>query len=285
MNVSFEKLVFGNRASFLCREFKLKAFDSPLHFHPEVELTAIISGRGQRFVGDHVAPYQAGDLVLLGANLPHYWHSDPSSEELSHSIVIQFQHGFFQNAFFEIPELQALKELMLLAQRGLRITGQKVSEIRVKMKALLGLGGPSSVVEVLQLLELVRSCEPLEPLASPGFAPHADVSGYTRINKVCQYVFDHFAEPINSPDAASLLGMSLPSFCQFFKKNLGRSFTTFVNEVRIGQACKLLMETDRSISEIAYHCGYNNLSNFNRRFKEINTLSPQNYRKRLKALG
>lgn len=281
MNISFEKVLFSHPASFVCREFKLPAFDSPLHFHPEFELTAIIRGKGKRFVGDHIAHYKEGDLVFIGANLPHYWHSEPAEEALSHSIVIQFQERFFQNTFFDIPEMREIRSLVNLSKRGMSISGPASVAIVQRMHQLLHLENSQAVLEIFQILNILSNCQQYELLASAGFVPNDDNADYSRINSICQYIFEHFTEDITSQQAASLVQMTLPSFCYFFKKHMRRNFTTFVNEVRIGQACKLLIETDKNISEIAYQCGFNNLSNFNRRFKELKALSPKGYRKKL----
>ncbi len=277
MNVSFEKVPFSSQASFICREFRLPAFDSPLHFHPEFELTAILQGRGRRFVGDHIANFKEGDLVFIGSNLPHYWHSDTC--KLSHSVVIQFRESFFNNAFFEIPEMREIKNLLSLSKRGMMIRGHDSEEIVRRMHSLLRLKDSKAVMEVFTILGILGSCQHYKLLSSSGFTPYYDNADCNRINKICQYVFDNFAGEINSLEAAALINMTLPSFCYFFKKHMRRNFTSFVNEVRIGQACKLLIETDKNISEIAYQCGFNNLSNFNRRFKDLKHTSPNEYKR------
>lgn len=284
MRLLFEKIQLDQRASFLVREFRLPAFDSPLHVHPELELTYILSGRGKRIVGDSVLDYEPGDLVLVGPNLPHCWHSDlkrhhPS--EWAHSLVIQFDPTALGPAFWSLPELANAQKLIDASARGLLIAPSLIAPTADQMQDLLTLDGSRRLFALLALLDQLAHAPGHEPLASPGFQPFADNRDYDRINRVYQYVFANFTEEINLSQAAGLLHMSKPAFCGYFLRRTRRTFSDFVNEIRIGHACKLLMETDRSVADIAFASGYKNLSNFNRRFRELRQVSPLTYRQRV----
>ncbi len=281
MKALLEKIPATEQGSFTIREFKLPFFDAPFHFHPELELTLIIAGQGKRIVGDTISDFEAGDLALLGSNLPHYWHSHKQYQSgglMSHSIVIQFNPQFLGPHFFLVPEMTNIRKLLDKAQQGLTFDDETRHETAYRMQQLLPLSGAKRLFELLALFDFLASSPGQQQIASSGFSAYADTSDCERINSVCQYVFNSFTEEVTISHAASLAHLSVPAFCYYFKKRTRRNFSQFVNEIRIGHACKLLIETTRSIAEICYDSGFRNLSNFNRRFKEIQHKSPQEYR-------
>ncbi|PSR56796.1 AraC family transcriptional regulator [Adhaeribacter arboris] len=282
MKALLEKIPATEQGSFTIREFKLPAFDAPLHFHPELELTLIIAGQGKRIVGDSIADFEPGDLALLGSNLPHYWHSDKQYQRkgfVSQSIVIQFHPQFLGQNFFLVPEMTNIRKLLDKAQQGITFDKNTRAETACRMQRLLQLNGAKRLFELLALLDFLASSPDQQQIASAGFSQYADTFDCERINSVCQYVFNSFTEDLSIAHAASLAHLSVPAFCYYFRKRTRRNFSQFVNEIRIGHACKLLIETNRSIAEICYASGFRNLSNFNRRFKEIQHKSPQEYRR------
>jgi AraC-like DNA-binding protein len=282
MKALLEKIPVTEQGSFTVREFKLPFFDAPLHFHPEYELTLIVAGQGKRIVGDSIVDFGPGDLALLGSNLPHYWHSDKqcqSSVLSSQSIVIQFSPQFLGQGFFLIPEMTSVKKLLDKAQQGLTFHENTRGEAACRMQKLLQLNGAKQLFELFALLDFLACSPGQQQIASSGFSEYADTFDCERINSVCQYVFNNFTEEVTITHAASLAHLSVPAFCYYFKKRTRRNFSQFVNQIRIGHACKLLIETNRTISEICYASGFRNLSNFNRRFKEIQHKSPQEYRR------
>ncbi|QMU27681.1 AraC family transcriptional regulator [Adhaeribacter radiodurans] len=282
MRALLEKIPTTEQGSFTVREFKLPFFDAPLHFHSEFELTLILAGQGKRIVGDSIVDFKPGDLALLGPNLPHYWHSDKQYDNgklSSQSIVIQFDSHFLGEKFFSIPEMTNIRRLLDKARQGLSFEEKVRLETARRMQHLLQLNGAKQLFELLALLDFLASSPGQQQIASAGFSLYADTFDCERINSVCQYVFNSFTEEVTITHAASLAHLSVPAFCYYFKKRTRRSFSQFVNEIRIGNACKLLMETDRTISEICYASGFRNLSNFNRRFKELQHISPLEYRR------
>ncbi|MDQ3291149.1 MAG: AraC family transcriptional regulator [Bacteroidota bacterium] len=282
MRALLEKIPASEQGSFIVREFILPAFDAPLHFHPEYELTLIVAGHGKRIVGDSIEDFVPGDLALLGPNLPHYWHSDKQYQTgklISQSIVIQFHSQFLGENFFLVPEMTSIRKLLDKAQLGLTFEEKTRTETARRMQHLLQLTGAKQLLELLSLLDFLANSTHSQQIASAGFSQYADSYDCERINNVCQYVFNTFTDEVSIAHAASLAHLSVPAFCYYFKKRTRRSFSQFVNEIRIGHACKLLIETNRTVSEICYASGFRNLSNFNRRFKEIRHISPQEYRK------
>ncbi len=278
----FELVPKSSLYSFAVREFKLPSFASPWHFHPECELTYIVASQGRRFVGDSIAAFGPGDLVLAGSNLPHYWRNDTplqTSSAFAHSLVIQFREECLGADFLSRPEMDAVRKIMLRARRGLWfIDGncRKIAELMARMGERQGL---ERLIDFLTIFKLLLESNDYRVLSSPGFAPFLDEFASRRINRAYQYVFDHFTMPLDHESIAREVGMSPSAFCRYFKRVTGRTLSDFANEVRIGHASKMLIDSDDTIAEIAYASGYESLSNFNRCFHQLKGLSPRGYRR------
>jgi AraC-like DNA-binding protein/quercetin dioxygenase-like cupin family protein len=273
----YELVPVGADASFIVREFKLPRFTSPWHIHPEYELTFIVAGRGLRFVGDNVTAFRPGDLVFVGANLPHYWRS---AGRRAHSLVVQFREDCLGKDFFQHPELHPIRQLLARARRGLQFTGQVRAAVADRMRHLHRFTGPARVAEFIAILAVLAQTRQARLLCSEGFQAAADFTGSDRVHRACRYVFDHLSGEIRLDDAARAAALSPAAFCRYFKRATGRRFFDFVNDLRIGHACAQLIETDNSVAEIAYAAGFTNLANFNRRFRERHALTPSDYRRR-----
>lgn len=275
MKALFEKIPLGPGESLACREFRTVRFTMPWHFHPECELTLIVRGRGMRYVGDSIARFADGDLVFLGPNLPHYWWKDADDRRTAHSIVIQFG-----KELFDVPEAAAIRQLIARSMRGVVLTGRLRQEVATGMKHLVSSQGWGRYCELLGLLGRIAGARPSQSLASAGFAPDLDAQDARRLTAVCRYVNDSFADQISQPHAASLAGFSAPAFSRFFHKRMGKTFEAYVTEVRVGHACRRLIEEDATVAEIAFASGFNNLSNFNRHFLALKGMTPRDYRGR-----
>jgi len=277
---SYERVDPEPGRSFAFRKFDLLRFDSPWHFHPEIELTLILAGRGRRFVGDHIEDYGPGDLVLVGPGLPHYWHSEPAkgSDGRVRSLVFQFLPDFLGHEFLEMPEMKGVARLFRKASRGLHFHGDTRDEVADVMNGLEKRAGAGQLMGLLNILNLLGEARDARMLASQGFSPVFDTLAEERINRSQNYVLEHLSEPIHLEQVASHVNMSPSAFSRYFKKVMGKTFSRFVNELRVGQACRALLETDLSIAEIAFRSGYNNLSNFNRRFLELRGVNPRSFR-------
>ena len=277
---SYEKVEPLPGRSFAFRAFDLPAFDSPWHFHPEFELTLVTSGTGRRFVGDHIAEYGPGDLVLLAPELPHFWHTETTGKDASRScsLVVQFLPGFLGSEFLELPELDAAKGLLANASRGLRFTGRTQERASAILMQMATRSPQGQLLGLLEALDVLSRSADVEILATEGFAPALDTRTEERINRCQDYIFAHLNEPFRLDDVAAHMSMSPSAFSRYFKRAMGKTFSHFVNELRVGKACRALLETDRPVAEIAYRSGFNNLSNFNRRFKELRGVSPRRFR-------
>jgi AraC-like DNA-binding protein len=276
----FELIPRSELHSFAVREFHLPSFQSPWHFHPEIELTYIVQSQGKRFVGDHIAPFGPGDLVLLGANLPHYWHNPAPARGIdrwARSVVIQFREDCLGAEFFTRPELAGVQALLQRAGRGLHFTGSARDAVADLMLAMAGRDGLSRLIDFLSILQRLAGAGG-SPLSSAGFVPWLDERAGERINRAYQHVFTHFASPLDYAAIAQQAGMSLSAFSHYFKRVTGRTLSDFVREVRLGHARKLLIESQASIAEIAYASGFESLSNFNRCFRLTTGSSPREFR-------
>lgn len=248
------------------------------HTHAEIELTLTISGTGQRLVGDSIETYCPGDLVLIGSELPHAFVS-PSDTTDNFNVVAQFNRTFAGPDFLKMPEFQKVSELLDRADRGLAFSPDIVALVDDEIRAFKSMDDADRTLGLMHvLLVLARSATSARVLSSgkPQQAPSSATQ--TRINDVCRYLNDTYTEPVSLDAIASIAHMSPAAFSRFFHRTLGRTVSAYITEQRIAAACRLLMNTDLPIGEIAIESGYNNLSNFNRKFRAAKLMTPREYR-------
>jgi AraC-like DNA-binding protein len=262
-------------------------FSTPFHFHPECELVYILEGNGKRIVGDNVAPFYPGDVTFLGSNVPHVWYSDKQyyqkgSRLSSRAIVIYFDSQIFGNNFYLLNETQILKKLFHKAERGLQVTGESAVRLGKLVEQMPRKKNLDRITSLLQILQLLATTRELEQLASIGYQHSYASKDNHKIDEVFRYVSRHFARHISLEEIAGYCNLTPQSFCRFFKKRTQKTFIDFVNEFRISHATKLMAEKeDLSISEIAYGCGFNNISYFIKAFKAGTGVTPRQYRHKI----
>jgi AraC-like DNA-binding protein len=279
MKARIERISTGGEASFLCRRRTDARFDFLWHFHPEIELTLIVGSRGRRFVGDSIEPYQDGDLVLLGPDLPHTWHSDPGRKGRHEALFCQFSRDFLGPAFLESPELAGVSRLLARSARGLSFSGRTQKAVARRLEGLGGKEGLPRLAELLGILdELARSRE-ARPLSGRLYVPALRRGDAERIDRVCRYLNERCRDRVSLAEAAGVAHLSIPAFGRLFRRTTGKTLVDYLNELRTGLACRELIETERPVSEIAFDSGFSNLSNFNRRFRTLKGLSPREYRR------
>jgi AraC-like DNA-binding protein len=255
--------------------------DHGWHYHPECELTYVRQGAGTRFIGDNVQHFGSGDLVLAGPNLPHCWvnddkdDSDPNRNDL---IVLQFKPDCLGPDFLNSPDAQPLGKLFREARRGLKFNGESNREIVESLHRLQDESGLSRLTSFLHVLDLLCRSSEVEFLTSELYVTDAAEFHGGRMGKVLDYVRTNLANDITQCNVAELVGMTPQGFSRFFRATTGRTFVSFVNVLRIMEACRLLINTNLDIIDIAFDCGYANLSNFNRRFSELKQTTPREYR-------
>jgi len=254
------------------------------HYHPELELVFIKKSTGTRFLGDSIKKFQAGDLVLIGENLPHMWQNDPvyfekDSNLFAEALVIHFNKDFAGKDFFKMPELAQIKELLEVSKRGILFRGKVCQCAESALQQMLIASDFDRFVHFMQLLKMLANESSIETLSSPGFVESFKREENRRLDKIYDFIINHFREEITLEQVAEMAGMNTSSFCRYFKKTTNKTFSHYLNEVRVGFACRLLMEHKHNISETCYACGFNNISNFNRQFRNIANMSPSEYAK------
>ncbi|MGH2644554.1 MAG: AraC family transcriptional regulator, partial [Chitinophagaceae bacterium] len=252
------------------------------HFHPEVELTLIRKGTGMRLVGDSMEPFSDGDLMLLGSNLPHLWRSDPEYFQNKaglqvEAVAIHFMDDFWGSSFLELPELKGIKELLEKSKRGIKVLGKTQHKISANMERMPKAKSADRLTLLLSMLNEIFLSGEYQLLSSIGFGKAYDRGHTDNINKIYNYTLEHFQEKICIRELAAIANVSPNSFCRYFKSRTMKTYWQFLLEVRIGYACKLLSENKISVSQICFSCGFNNLSNFNRQFKDKMGITPSGY--------
>lgn len=265
--------------SFMAYHLKLKQFHFWWHYHSEYELTLILKGKGKRLVGDCYQSFSAGDLVLLGSNLPHTWSSDHTLKSSCEAIVIQFSVDFIQS-FTQHQECRYIEELLAKSTAGLSFNKSGIEMLHHKIQQLPERKDADRIIGLLSILNEL-SHQKSKPLSSTYFQPLLGTQYEKRINKVCQFIQKNADETLSLKKVASLVSLSESAFCKFFKRLTGKTYSDYVNEVRIGRACERLLDTDKTIAEAAYASGFESLTYFNRVFLRKKGLTPKQYRKQI----
>lgn len=265
------------------KQIALSCLNAPLHFHNDYEMVLILKSCGKRVVGDHIEDFDDGDLVLLGPDLPHVWYNEKeyyaedSAREVN-AIVTYFRPVWLHEEFLNVPATASLKEVMNDLRRGIKVLGASKELITQSIIRLAENEGLKRVILLLQVLDLLADQREYQCLASEGYSHSYNQRDVARIDKVYQYVMANFNSKITLEAVAAIAHMTPSAFCKYFKARTQKTFIDFVNEVRIGFASKLLINSDLSISQVCYDSGFNNLANFNRNFKHYTKKSPREFR-------
>jgi AraC-like DNA-binding protein len=282
MDVFYEKLPKESEYCINCFETEVPCFDVPWHFHPETEILYIEKSTGLRFVGDHSEPFEPGDIGMIGSNLPHVWKNDSIYRKnipglTAHAFVVHFHENIFQGPLSVLPEIQGINQLLFDSQSGIKFTGAAKASIAAQMREIVHATGVDKLLKLIKILDVMSRTSEKQLLASSGYSKIRKSYDFDRFDKAHRYMIDNFQKNISLNVVSEVVGMTPTSFCRYFKKHTNKSFHTVLNEIRIGHACKLLLENKMNISGICYESGFNNLSNFNEQFKKIKGISPSSY--------
>jgi len=254
-------------------------FDFPLHYHDEYELNLIVNAQGaKRIVGDHVARIGDLELVLVGSNLYHGWFDDACESQEITEVTIQFHRHLFSAEFLRKNQLNFIRNMFEKSRQGILFPYDTVLSLKDRLIGLKDKTGFDSVLELMAILHRLSQSEGMRTLSSVGFDDAHAQSNSRRIVKVFEYMNDHYNQPITLADMAAYANMHEASFSRFVKKSTGKTFIDSLNEIRLGHATRLLIDTNQTIAEIAYGCGFNNISNFNRIFKRKKNCTPKEFR-------
>ena len=268
-------------SSFTAKQNRYPYFLKIWHYHPELELVFISKSTGTRFIGDSIEKFEEGDVILIGKNLPHMWLNDDdyfneASHLMAEAIAVHFKIDFLGPAFFEIPEMKHISALLTRANQGIQFINVK-HHILLEIKDILILDGFEKTIKLIRILDALAKHNNYKLLSSEGFINSFNRTENKRLDKIYEYIFKNFKEPISLKDVADIANMNPSAFSRFFTRINRKTFSRYLNEIRIGFACKLLMEHRYTIATICYESGFNNISNFNRQFKEITKMSPTEY--------
>jgi AraC-like DNA-binding protein len=286
MKPTFLKVTPPSAFSFSVRRDEIPYFFNVWHHHPEIELAWIREGTGTLFVGDAILPFTEGDMVLIGENLPHLLRSDAAYFQtdvpfMSRSTVIHFKGDVGGSDFWALPEMSDIKQVLKRAKHGFLIQGESKEKIKQLMVNLPddSTTNTERLIGLLQILTVIAHAKDLTPLSTTTFSNQLYVEkDVERINNIYAYVAEHFHEPIALDTIAQIAHISPHAFCRYFKSKTLKTFSQFLLEVRVGHACKMLVEDLYNVNEICYRCGFNSPTNFNRYFKKIKRQTPSAFR-------
>jgi len=284
MRPQFLKVVKEPSHSFSIRQDVVPYVNNRWHYHKEIELIHFRKGEGTQFIGDNIKSFKPGDVVLVGADLPHYWrfddhYFDEASGNKADVRVVHFCEDFWGSQFLQLPENVHIKCLLERAKRGLQITGKTRLRVAALLEELLKTNGMYRIMLLMKTLAIIADCKQLEPLASIGFRHNFMEAENDRINAVYEYSIKNFKRTIQLEEVASVANISPNSFCRYFKSRTTKTYSKFLIEIRVGYACKLLIENTMSMKQLCYESGFNNFSSFHKYFKLITGKSPLNYQR------
>ena len=247
------------------------------HFHPELQLCHVAQGHGQRLIGDRLCTIEPGEVILLGANLPHVWRYECDGDSISAS-VIHFDTTVLGSDWLNRPELRDVRLLLTRASQGLQATGELRSQLVDRMEQLVQSSGLKRIIGLLEVLQLMSESREMETICTTGFQPVAAQLDVERLRRACDFITEHAHQELSRDAVADVVHMSGSAFSRFFKSHTGMTFQEFVADVRISRACELLGSTNLSITEIALECGFSEITTFNRTFRKYRDTTPTSYR-------
>ncbi len=283
MKPILEHLPLEENESFVVKNFAYEYYPTPWHYHPEYEIVLVTESTGKRFIGDKISDFEPGDLALLGPNLPHLYRNDAAYYDAAsglraRSIVVHFLEKSIGADFLRLPQAEPIQVLLQNSVRGLQINGMTNRTVSRLMHDIVNRRGFSRLMLLLEILYVLAESHELTVIASPGTTGQNEKEA-DRLNRVFEFVMQNFRREIRIAEVADLVHLTETAFSRYFRQRTRKTFTGFLNEIRLGHASKLLLDEGRSVAEICYESGFNNLSNFNRQFRAFYKHSPLEFRK------
>lgn len=274
--------------SFSARRDLVPHINNRWHYHAEFELIHFKKGEGTQFIGDSIKRFKPGDVVMVGSNLPHCWKFDDIYFEENTTAnadvrVAHFTENFWGENFLSLPENNNLKAVLEKAGRGLQIAGKPRQVVAELLEQLITSAGSKRIILLMEALSSISDCKQLSSLSSIGFKPDFVDSENERINAIYEYSLKNFKGKIQLRQIAEIANISPNSFCRYFKSRTRKTYSQFLIELRVGHACKLLIENNQCIKRLCYESGFNNFTSFHKYFKLITGKSPLTYQKEFTA--
>jgi len=282
MKPLIEKLPLTEDHSFVAQTHRTPNFEVPWHQHIEYELILFTEGAGLSFIGNYVGTFETGDVFFLGSNLPHTFQK--SYEDLiTSAVVIHFKEDFWGKEILNLPESKSIKDLLHRSTHGIKANGVTKEILQEKIKELEKEKGFWRITKLCECLSILAETKEYITVSTQEIKA-LNPKDQERIDRVFHYTMENFKEPIQLSLISEKAGMSIPAFCNYFKKRTKKTYIDFINEVRIGHACKLLLTTQMSVLQICFECGFNTVANFNRQFLKIKKTTPSQFRKKLEVV-
>ncbi len=274
----------GNTRSLSARRDAAPDVNNHWHYHDELELIFIKKGSGTQFVGDSIHHFSEGSLALIGSNLPHYWQFDDSyfdgSEHAVEVFVIHFREDFLGADFFSQPENTNIKRLLAESVRGIRLDEKSSASIGQLIINAVNNNNTLRFAYLLEALLTMAESDKKQLLASVGFNANVPKAEKDRLQDVYNFSISQYKQKIGLDEAAKVARLTESAFCKFFKSKTGKTYTLFLNEIRVGQACRMLVENRLSVKEICFECGFFNAASFHKCFRQITGTTPLRYQKK-----
>lgn len=264
-----------------CEVVRGRNYGCQWHFHPELEILLTLRGGTHRRIGDNISPLRDGDLVLIGSNLPHdFLNSREPGVPFRpvHAIVLQFRPDFLGPGWLERNDMSRVQRLFQLAGHGLEVTGGTRRKVTALIKRAPPCRGLQRLILTLQIVSILSVSRDLKRIGSPGFAPGIQIADRQRMGAISAFIEERIAEPLYLQQVARHAGMSEVSLSRYFRSRTGKTFPAYLNELRVARVCRLLAETDATVTEIALACGFDSMANFDHQFRRLHGCSPKAYR-------
>jgi AraC-like DNA-binding protein len=278
MIAQFEQLRTAPAACFNAFSLKKERFDAPFHFHPEYELTLILSSRGTRFVGNSFEDFEANDLVLIGPNLPHCWKNIGSNGQKANAVVVHWDCGLIDKKWLDLSEFSGISHLLMLAARGVKFSRSTAVQFRRRLRTLTTLRDFGRFHYFLKILYELSGSSEMRTLVMSEDETRLNYANSERIGVVLEYIRERYMQKITLSEVANKVRMTEEGFSRFFSRVMRKTFVSYLNEYRINRACTMLIETDKQISTICYDSGYDTQPFFFKQFRKFKNCSPGEYR-------
>jgi AraC-like DNA-binding protein len=284
MKELLEQIKLNPDESFFIGIFQDHIDQSRWHYHQEYELSFITEGSGKRIVGDSVEEFHPGDLIFIGPRIPHVWFSETSvrnqhSGRTLESVYMLFNNDILPDEMTALPEFENIRKAITLSERGARITGDTLNEVSRIMLQLPYMNRIKRLMFFYEIMDLIGRSTSFAYLASEEYMKTKFEPNNSRINKIHEFLMKNYRDTVDLKDVAEVVHMAPASLCRFFKSSTGLTVFEYLNKIKIEYSCKLLLNTDLSIVDISYDCGFNNLSHFNKQFRKFLGQTPSQFRK------
>lgn len=277
MKPHIQKLPLNEQTSFVARTYRTPHFEVGWHQHIEHELILFTEGSGMGFIGNYVGDFEPGDVYLIGSNLPHTFQKT-HPDLITSAVVVQFVSDFWGQDFLNLPENKSIQHVLNESAYGLKAGPHTKAKLGPLIQTLENTIGFNRILLLGRCLDILAQSKDLIP-TSTQHTRHFNHKDKQRIDQVFQFTIDNFKEHISLDQVAEIACMSVPAFCNYFKRSTQKTYVDFLNEVKIGYACSLLLETDKSIKEICFDSGYATPMNFHKQFVRLTQMTPLQYRK------